>query len=279
MELVTLVENNPGHPGLRHQHGLALLIRSGGRQILFDTGQDGTFLENAAMLGIDIRDVGITILSHGHYDHGGGLGAFLAMNTASPVYLRRGADGEFYARDFLRYRYNGLDSSLFSRFPDRFIWVESDQEIAPGIHLLTSFERHYALPAGNRRLLVKRQNRYEKDPFSHELLLVIDEQDGIVVVTGCGHSGILNMLPAAQKRFPDKPLKAVIGGFHLAGNPLSWTGGVSTDGIRAIAGQLRTTGCRNVITGHCTGSRAARILETELGERMVRLSTGFTLEI
>jgi len=279
MNLTTLVENTCGRSNLKPQHGLSLLIRAGNGNILFDTGQDQTFSENAAEMEIDIREIGAAVISHGHYDHGGGLETFLAMNTESPVYIRQGADGDFAVRLFFRYRYIGLDQSLFHRFPDRFIRVDGDREIAPGIHLLTSIPREYPPPGGNRKLMVKHQGRYEPDPFSHELLMVVDEPDGIVVVTGCGHSGILNLLSAARRRFPGKPVKAVVGGFHLIANPFLGTMGVSPAAVRTLAEEFHSLGCRAVVTGHCTGTRAARILKEELGGTLKLLSTGCTIDL
>ena len=101
----------------------------------------------------------------------------------------------------------------------------------------------------------------------------------MVVLTGCGHSGILNMVKAAQDRFPDEPVKAVVGGFHLIDNPLLKTMGATPGEVREMARRLDAMGCRRVITGHCTGAKAARILKEELGDRLEILHTGATFEL
>ena len=108
---------------------------------------------------------------------------------------------------------------------------------------------------------------------------VVREKDGMVVLAGCGHSGILNMVKAAQDRFPDEPVKAVVGGFHLIDNPLLKTMGATPGEVREMARRLDAMGCRRVITGHCTGEKAARILKEEMGDRLEILHTGFSSDL
>ena len=101
----------------------------------------------------------------------------------------------------------------------------------------------------------------------------------MVVLAGCGHSGILNMVMAAKDRFPSVPVKAVVGGFHLIDNPLLKTMGATPEEVREVARKLMALGCQRVITGHCTGSRASEILKRELGEQLEVLNTGFTVDL
>jgi len=216
MHITTLIENTTGgDPGLLPQHGLSLLIEARDRVILFDMGQDGTFIRNAASLGQDLSRIEAGILSHGHYDHGGGLGAFLEHNTRAPVYLKTGCNELFYARDPDRYRYIGLDAGTLSIHADRFIWIGTDTLIAPGLMLIANIQRSGPLPPGNDTLLVQRDGRFEPDQFLHELFFVVEERDGITIITGCGHSGILNIVHTARDRYPGRQIKAVVGGFHL----------------------------------------------------------------
>lgn len=279
MELVTLIEDRSDRPDLRPQHGLSLWIAAGGRRILFDTGRDSLFLENASILGVDIRRADLAVLSHGHYDHGGGLEAFLSQNDHAPVYVGRQADGRFYARGIIGSRYIGIDPALWTHHRERLVTVDSDLEIPVGISLLANIPRPYPLPRGNARLLVVVQNHFEPDPFSHELLLVIREGDGITVLTGCGHSGILNLVAAARDHYPGERIKAVVGGFHLLDSPFPSFRGESPGNIHSLGEELIALGCERVITGHCTGRKAARILKTMLGERLEIMSTGYITRI
>jgi 7,8-dihydropterin-6-yl-methyl-4-(beta-D-ribofuranosyl)aminobenzene 5'-phosphate synthase len=279
MHLVTLVEDTKGREELKNRFGLSLYMETEGRSLLFDTGQDDTFLTNARTLGVDISRVDLAMLSHGHYDHGGGLGAFFAANQATPLFIGKGAGGPHYAKVLWMHKYIGLDQAVLERYGDRLKWVEKDTELAPGIDALTPVKRTMPIPRGNRRILLKAGDGYVPDPFTHELTFVVREKDGMVVLAGCGHSGIVNMVAAAKERFPGVPVKAAVGGFHLIDNPLLKTLGATPGEIRDMAQGLVHLGCQRVITGHCTGKKATGILKDELGDRLEVLHTGFTTDI
>jgi 7,8-dihydropterin-6-yl-methyl-4-(beta-D-ribofuranosyl)aminobenzene 5'-phosphate synthase len=279
MHLTTLVEDSPGRADLRHRFGLSLWIETGGRNLLFDTGQDDTFLKNAHILGIDLGEADLAVLSHGHYDHGGGLGAFFGKHAGIPFHLGEGAGGDYYGKVFGMTKYIGLDRAVLEQYRDRLRWVARDTELGSGIHALTPVAKPWPIPAGNRRLLEKTAGGLVPDAFRHELTCVVREKDGMVVLAGCGHSGILNMVKAAQERFPGEPVKGVVGGFHLIDNPFLKTMGATPDEVRELAHRLDAMGCRRVITGHCTGSKAARILSEEMGERLEILHTGSEFDL
>jgi 7,8-dihydropterin-6-yl-methyl-4-(beta-D-ribofuranosyl)aminobenzene 5'-phosphate synthase len=271
MHLVTLVENTTRREDLIAQHGLSLYLVSHGKQILFDMGQDKTFHHNAVKLGIDISDIDYAILSHGHYDHCGGLSIFLQYNSSAPIYLGSGCDKLFYSERPEKYRYIGLDNNLLKENEGRFHWVAKSCEVDSGIHLISDFHMGESRPGGNRGLLIREGGKYNPDPFAHEILLVICEPDGIILATGCGHSGILNMVLAAKKYFPNMHIKAVIGGFHLIGE--------SRQEIERIAYKLLELGCARVITGHCTGEDAIHIMNEILGDRLDHLHTGYSADL
>lgn len=270
MHLTTLIEDTPGREaGLVSQHGLSLLIEAGTRTVLFDMGQDGTFIRNAETLGLDLTRVDAGVLSHGHYDHGGGLAAFLEYNMQAPVYIKAGAGDPFYARDLHRYRYIGLEGGMLAAHADRLILTRTETGIFPGFMLFPDIRRIDPPPPGNGPLLVRKDDRYIPDPFLHELFLVVKEDDGISVITGCGHSGVMNMVSTAKDRYPGQPLKAVVGGFHLTDRD------TPPHMVRHIASALKSAGCRQIITGHCTGTLAKEIFQKELGDRFSSLSTGY----
>jgi 7,8-dihydropterin-6-yl-methyl-4-(beta-D-ribofuranosyl)aminobenzene 5'-phosphate synthase len=274
MHLTTLIEETADDTsGLVPQHGLSLLIEACDTTLLFDMGQDGTFIKNAGHLGLDLKKVDIGILSHGHYDHGGGLAAFMEYNTGAPVYLKSGAGEAFYARDPQQYRYIGLDREMLITNAERFVWTGTDTEISPGLIIITDIRKPEPVPPGNRTLLIQRKESFEPDLFLHELFLVVEEEDGISIITGCGHSGILNMVYTARERYPGRPIKSVVGGFHLIDRDTPF------EMVRSIGKSLKSAGCGRVITGHCTGARAKDILREELGSRFTALFTGYTTEI
>ena len=126
---------------------------------------------------------------------------------------------------------------------------------------------------------VKRGDRLLQDRFDHELALVVREDDGIAIFTGCGHSGVLNMVSAARSRFPNERIKAVVGGFHQITDPrLSSMSGASEE-VREMGRELVRLGCAQVHGGHCTGAEASKILHDELGDVYHELHTGLIFEL
>ncbi len=280
MRVTTLVENSaPSEArGLVAEFGLSLLLERGNDRILFDTGASGAFADNAARLGVRLEEVDVAVLSHHHYDHGGGLARFLEVNSRAKVYLRSCPPGEHWFRAFgVVKRRIGLDRALLERHRDRFVPVRDRLEIRPGVHLLTDLDQGFPRPRGNRYLWVEREGRMERDPFDHEQLVVVEGDTGLVVFSGCSHNGILNMVRAAVRHFPGAPIAAVFGGFHLIGIPGTMAG--SRRDVEAIGREMLRFGPGVVYTGHCTGRKGYRILKGVMGGSLEALTTGSKVEI
>ena len=282
MRVTTLIENGTleGREDLKAEFGLSLHIRRGDLQILFDTGASGAFADNAERLGIDLGTVDLAVLSHHHYDHGGGLQRFLAVNDRARVHLRAsGWAPRFFRSLVVIKRPIGLDPMLFDRFAHRFELLTASAEIAPGVVLLTRIGAHHPRPQGNRHLWVERGGSLVPDPFEHELVLVVRDDDGIVVFTGCSHHGILNMIESARTRFPGVPVKAVFGGFHLIGVPFFDSMAASREEVEAIGRTILELTSGTVYTGHCTGRRAFGVLRGVMGSALQPFATGSSVEV
>jgi len=282
MQITTLIENHAAcsGEGLVAEHGLSLHIDHGGKQILFDTGASGSFAANALKLGIDLDRVDAAVLSHHHYDHGGGLEAFFAVNHHAPVYLRDPPEGEPYFKALsVVSRPIGLPGSLLDNFAERFVYLDAFTEILPSIFIFTKIPRQFDSPRGNRHIYLKQGKRYVHDSFSHELLMALRVKDGLVVLTACSHSGVLNMIQAVRDRFPQERIKAVIGGFHLLGIPLLNTLADSKTAVIDLGRALQELPVDRYWTGHCTGDRAFALLQRVLGDRLSALRTGARLTI
>ena len=223
MEVISLIDNiRPvDRKDLHQEHGLSQFIRSNGQQILFDTGISGNFHQNSQKLNVDTAKVTHAVISHHHFDHGGGIATFLAENHQANVFLRNSSTEEFYLDIFgLIKRPIGLDKTLFQLHPQRFSFVSQFSEIAPDVFIITKINTLHPMPKGNRHLFVGTGSSKRLDDFEHELILVIRQNTGLVVFTGCSHHGILNMLDAVIEHFPGQTIKAVFGGFHLIDLPL-----------------------------------------------------------
>jgi 7,8-dihydropterin-6-yl-methyl-4-(beta-D-ribofuranosyl)aminobenzene 5'-phosphate synthase len=251
-----------------------------GSKILFDMGASPAFADNAEALGIDLADVGVAVVSHHHFDHGGGLERFFELNDRALVYLREGPRVDRYFKAFaVVKRPIGLDLDLLDRYERRIEFVDDMRLVAPGVYLLTSIGSSHPQPQGNRRLFMESGGKLVPDPFDHELMMVVHDDEGMVVFTGCSHHGVLNLIDAARAQFPRVPIKAVFGGFHLIGLPFFNTMAASPSEVRNIGFQVMEKVEGTVYSGHCTGKKAFDVLAGVMGERLRAFNTGSSVEI
>jgi 7,8-dihydropterin-6-yl-methyl-4-(beta-D-ribofuranosyl)aminobenzene 5'-phosphate synthase len=272
MKIIPLMEDYCPSRGLHGEHGLSMYIETGSARILFDAGQTDAFIENARQLGVELGRVDAVFLSHGHYDHSGGIAALYASMVPArpPLYAGPGYSIPKFARNDSVLTANGIPDSARPPVSPPAIELSSRKEIVPGIHALPHVERaDGSVPAPRFRLVENGAERL--DGFDDEVSLVFDEPDGLVVVTGCAHRGIVNIVEAAIKAIPGKPVAAVVGGFHLVDAP--------EDTIAAVADAMERIGPVRILCGHCTGPRAYAALYARLPGRVSWLSCGqeFTL--
>ena len=257
MKLVTLVENTSTSDRITAEHGLSLYIETGALKILFDMGQTDRFLKNAEQLGIDLSQVDFAVLSHGHYDHGGGLGAFLQINTKAPVYIHKTAFGAYYNGTS---KYIGLDQALMAE--KRLIFTEGTFAITPQILLADCNDLHWRNdPYGLNR---KEQDLFVPDDFRHEQYLQITEGEKRILLSGCSHKGILHIAKYFQPR-------VLIGGFHL--NKVT-----DMQILRETARDLMERNTR-YYTGHCTGDAQFSVMKEVMGDQLERISAGAVIQV
>ena len=273
-KITTLIENNPGeHLALHHEHGLSFFIEHNGTRVLFDSGQGRRFIDNAREMGFDLRSLDHVVLSHGHYDHTNGV-PFLVDEVQRDFNLHIHADffDPKYATDGISHIYLGPSYDR-QWLRDNRISVEAvsgtGYEIAKGFHLVTSFEATHPLEIKNPRFVVQRpdSDAMEVDDFRDEVSIVLETERGLIVLVGCSHPGIMNILSTIQKRF-NQPIHAVLGGTHL----------VEAHGKRLDEAYSFLTGEGIDILGlsHCTGEEAMDMLERG-SDRFYRNVTGTTL--
>ncbi len=282
MDVTSLVENTrrPDRKDLRTERGLSLFISFNDQKILFDTGISGKFHRNAQKMNLDIAKVTLAVISHHHFDHGGGLATFLEANRQARVYLRNSSTEQFYL-DILGVfkRRIGIDETLFQLHPQRFVHASQFSEITPDVFVLTKINKQHAMPKGNRHLFMGAGSTKRPDDFAHELIMVVRQSPGLVVFTGCSHHGILNMLDAVLEHFPGQPMKAVFGGFHLIDSPLINNMAGSKADVEELGKALLKYPIEKVYTGHCTGIQAYRILKEVLGEKLAYFAAGDKTEV
>ena len=282
MKITVLVDNRTSSPALLSEWGLSLHISVGNYHLLFDAGADDAFARNAETLGIDLSKVDAFILSHSHYDHGNGLNALLQSNRSVQGWRAPLPDGICCSKKGTKpARVIDLRADI-SALVKKFNEADQLTEILPHIFILpaTLENATWPTPRGNRSQFLRHTDgTTSPDNFQHELILVIHEGDGLVIFTGCAHSGVCNMIETTRHHFPDLPIKAVIGGFHLTSTEGDEASDESEGEITRIGEYLLAETSGRVWTGHCTSDRACHILQGVMGERIALMESGLVIEL
>jgi 7,8-dihydropterin-6-yl-methyl-4-(beta-D-ribofuranosyl)aminobenzene 5'-phosphate synthase len=274
MLIKTLVENTTASPSLGCEHGLSLWVQTACHTLLFDMGAGPLFAENAQKMGVDLQMVDTAVISHGHADHGGGLAEFLQKNQKATVYLQQHAfEGHFANRPNGECAYVGLNRDLLPN--SRFVFTSGHFAIDKELSVFSKVPNRRLAPSGNQKLLAEQNGVKTPDDFSHEQNLVILENQNRVLIAGCAHNGIVNILDHFYTLYGCYPTH-VLGGFHLYDRASQES--ESPARVSEIAQCLRQTGAQ-FYTCHCTGQTAYAQLKEELGGQMHYLATGAELTI
>lgn len=272
MRIVSLIENTEGRSGCAFAHGLSFYVETARHRLVLDLGPSGETVTNANALGIDLRKVDTVVLSHGHYDHAGGILPFTELNEKAPIYMQASAADDYYADDGkdapVRYRYIGIDKRIAGLPQVRLI--RGNHRIDEELSLFTLSERSHPLPSTNRRILVRRDGSYLPDDFLHEQYLVIREGGKSVLLSGCAHNGILSILDGYRERFGSWP-DLVVSGFHLM-KKKEYTADELAE-IEDIAEELSAIPTR-FVTCHCTGLPAFEKMKSIMGDGLSYLHSG-----
>jgi len=272
--VTVVVDNKPGAPGLLHEWGLSLWIEHQGRNLLLDTGAGVALLPNLKALGLNPNRIEAVILSHGHFDHSGGLAGLLQAVGPRPVWchpaafeihLRREDDGSY--RDVGlplggRAAYEGLGA--------QFNLVTAHVEPWPGVHLIAPVPRITAFEGAAPGLYTQLGSTHMPDPLEDDLLVVLETPAGLVAITGCAHAGVVNLLLAVQDILGRSPVW-LLGGLHL-----DLSSEIQRKGVLDHLGRLRQL---RLASGHCTGERSHQALDQLMQTRHVGLYTGLSLDL
>ncbi|MDH2474161.1 MBL fold metallo-hydrolase [Clostridium perfringens] len=273
LRITTLVENTKISDEYENKHGLSFHIETEKHNILFDLGPKNTFLTNAKKLNINLEEVDIVVISHGHNDHGGGLEEFLKINNKAKVYIHKDAFNEYYSMAGIFKKYIGLDKELKKN--PRIILTEGDMKIDDELYLFSVVENRHKVSKFNKVLYKRVDGMYLEDDFVHEQSLIITEDNKNVLMGGCAHNDIRNIIDKAEVII-GKDLDYVISGFHIF-NPST---GISESDlfINTLGDNLNKRNTK-FYTCHCTGMRAFKMLEEKLQDKIEYISTGQVLNI
>ncbi|MDD3659972.1 MAG: MBL fold metallo-hydrolase [Lachnospiraceae bacterium] len=282
VRITTLIENNPDTDHeLSNEHGLSLYIEVEDKKILFDTGQTGLFVENAKKLGKNLSDLDHIVISHGHYDHSGGVQRLTNELEEMPelAWLPEFLVGsEFfepkYKRlDDLSYKYNGnpFDDSFITDHRIPCIKVSEDSYyISEDIMLFHHFQKKNDFELSNHKFCIIKGDEIRQDEFMDEIALVIKTLKGLIVIVGCSHVGIVNILSTIIER-TGMSVYALIGGTHL----------IEADENRMMEtiDYLNKINLGIIAVSHCTGEHHIARIKQEFGDRFVYNTTGNIIEV
>ncbi|WP_291561573.1 MULTISPECIES: MBL fold metallo-hydrolase [unclassified Clostridium] len=274
MKVTALLENNALSSQYDSKHGLSIHIKTEKHNMLFDVGPNDLFIKNAIKLNIDISEVDIVVISHGHKDHGGGLKEFLKVNDKAKIYIHKNAFDKYYTNVLGLFKYYiGLDSKL--RESDRIILVDDIYKIDDELIIFNKINSNKMLPTSNKRLYVKEEKLFIRDNFNHEQNLIITSNNKSYLFAGCAHRGIVNILEQAED-ITKKNIDFAIGGFHLY-NPVH-SKCVNVELINNIGKYL--SGKKSIYyTCHCTGEKAYEQLKGILHDQINYLCSGQAISI
>ena len=275
IKITTLSENSAKAGGFLAEWGISMHVEVGGLRVLFDTGGGISAARNAAKLGVDLAAIDCIVLSHGHYDHTGGLREVLKSSGPKRIIAHpdiwagkydsflEGLQHRYIGIPFTREELEGLGASFeLSREPVRI----SETVMTTGeIPMTTDYE------AVEEYLLVGEGEAKQPDALADDLALIIDADFGLVVLLGCAHRGIVNTLRRARALTGRETVYAVIGGTHLLH--------ASPERLVKTAADLREMGVQYVGVSHCTGFNASAFLAQEFGSSFFLNNAGTQLTL
>ncbi len=260
LKVTVVCENTVGIPkNLVGEWGLSLHLEINGRKILFDTGEQGNLPANATALGLDLKQVEALVLSHGHYDHTGGLRAFLRCRGSLPVYAHPALFAPHYAEGP---RYIGIPfcrKELESLGAD-FVLAGEPREVLPGIWVSGEVPRETTFEQTDNRLYcLENGKKISPDPLADDLSLYCVIPEGLVIILGCAHAGLVNIIQHARKITGVSRIYGIIGGTHLGPAPVAQ--------LEATIAYLQDLDLQLLSANHCTGLPVISRLASLFGPR------------
>ena len=278
MKITTVIENNKKEKSnLKNEHGLCYFIEEGDLKILFDTGQTENSLLNFNKLNLPLEKIDYIILSHAHYDHVGGFKYFINSIENKPMVI---IGSNFFSRSNKYHLKNGYEKYIGINFDEKFLkenkvdYKEINNILKVGNNMyaisnLQNFKEEEINLNDYDDILYRKDNGIpKKDNFKEEIVLLIEKEEGIVLITGCAHTGIINIISKVQKIIGKKVIE-VIGGIHLSKNSLEENMKVSEE--------LKKLNIKKFSLCHCSGAKIINILKNE-GNKVIELFTGSVIK-
>lgn len=290
LKITTLAENkNQQHAQLNSEFGFSVLIENGTDKVLFDTGKAGEFLANAKKMNLDVSDCSSIVLSHAHYDHCGGLMQYFDTFGAKEKTLF--VKNSFFEHAGSKYYYDAVGQKFDftdgtkGYFPVGINFTEKQLAekgvtieyidgnsicVADGITVHGNFEKNETDKLAPNMLDKLENGAYVVDDFDEEVAVTVETSKGLVILSGCSHSGIVNIVDTIEKRTGQK-VYAVIGGFHLLD--------ADEAKIQSVIDRFKTLGVEKIGLSHCTGPKATGMFQAQMPNQTFLNETGSVYEV
>lgn len=269
LQITILTDNHSPTEGLLSEHGLSIWIEADNKRMLFDTGQSDLLLHNAAKLGVDLKSVDILILSHGHYDHTGGVSRILELNPEVKVFCHPHVFKPRYSRHAEgKMKFIGMSRSACSslnRISDNIYWLTQPFQISKEAGITGPIPRETDFEGTGGSFYYDREGKYP-DPVTDDMAIWFKSNKGLIIISGCCHSGVVNTSEYALQISSQEKVRSVIGGFHLHN--------ASSGRIKKTVEYLKEKSIETLVPLHCTGKNAVELLNAELGETVFEGKTG-----
>jgi len=275
--IAVLCENTVPSPGLLGEHGFSAYVETPDAKILFDTGQGFSLIQNSLRLQKELRQVSKLVLSHGHFDHTGGLLAFLGVHGPCDIVAHPDVLSE-------RFRWMPVgpaqeekpvsigipwrEAYLTTRGA-RFNWQKTFTEIAPHVYITGEIPRRTSFEVGDPKFVVRQDGQWVSDPFLDDYSLVLKTSRGLVILLGCAHAGLINILDHAIAHTGEERIYGILGGTHLGFCPESQ--------LEQTMAALKNYHIEHLAISHCTGQRPVARLAAEFGKGFAFGHVGYAL--
>jgi len=272
VDILILVENSTPVPNFQGEYGFAALVTVDGKSYLFDTGSNDALLKNALLAGVDLAHVNDLVISHGHFDHTGGVIPFLQTGRNKRIYAHSNIFVPRYVLSEKLRREIGVgfkEQEIISNGAE-FIIVDEFTEIHPAVFVTGEIPRKTDYEDVGGNFWVEDNDKLVPDNISDDMSMVINHPEGLIIISGCAHAGIINTIKYAQMKTGQSKILAFIGGTHLIR--------ASKERLTKTVAALRDYDIKRIIACHCTGFNATVRLYNELGSRVIKGETSMKFQ-
>ena len=255
------------HHGLQAEHGLSFWIQSGHTNLLFDFGNNKNTFQNAKMISIDLSQADFCVCSHSHYDHSGGFPDLLDWVQVTSLITGPGFFEPKYSFDSTKYTYlgAGFDFKFLQQHAISHQICETMCKLADGCYAIGGFQKTHPMETIPQYFVRQTEQGFVRDDFNDEICLALETEKGVVVVVGCSHPGILNILETVTQRL-NQPIYAVVGGTHLVN--------ADVGRIRYTVTEMKRMGLKLLALSHCSGELAERVVQADSDVMSCHLAVG-----